>query len=408
MCRKLCFLICSVITVCLIISDFAAASVLSNGGFENGNWTSELNTPTDWWKWGDSIGWASWKNNSSEAHSGSKFVRLGGNDSSQFADFGEDVLGIKAGAVYVFDAWVKTENWGSPTAILKVEFKNKDNWPIRTNKRTLFTGQKSIWQKYTLKTAPAPAGTVRANFICEGIGKGSVYFDDIYAIPSLVTDGSDLSNQDVENVSKMKFTNLFSDCKDKKVTNGLVWLNEPNVWSFDANENLAVKPKGGTDFFRCYNTSGTDNAGLLYVKAAGNFTVVTRVKLKSIRFADAGGITIRRDKDLWAKLCLERSPIGDISIVSVITRQWSDDSNGELLKNPDCWLRVTRDGNIFGMHYSLDGKVWRFVRYFALPDMPEEIIVGIHAQAAFAEGCSCEFTCFELSHEAVKDFRSGE
>jgi glucosylceramidase len=191
MCRKLCFLICFAIAASLV-SDFTQASVLSNGGFEDGTWTSESSMPTNWWKWGDASAWSSWKNNSSQAHSGSKFICVGGNNLSQFADFGEDVFNIRAGAIYLFDAWVKTESWGSPTAKLKVEFKNKSNVVIRTDQITLFTGQKSTWEKYTLETAPAPAGVVRANIICEGAGEGSVWFDDIYVIPAPVTDGTDL------------------------------------------------------------------------------------------------------------------------------------------------------------------------------------------------------------------------
>jgi len=59
------------------------------------------------------------------------------------------------------------------------------------------------------------------------------------------------------------------------------------------------------------------------------------------------------------------------------------------------------------MHYSLDGKLWRFVRTFGMA-LPPTVMVGIHAQAPFVGGCSARFATFTMSSEPVYDFRSGE
>ena len=126
-----------------------------------------------------------------------------------------------------------------------------------------------------------------------------------------------------------------------------------------------------------------------------------------VGFGDAAAMTVRAKDNLWAKLCLERSPIGDVSVVSVVTNVNSDDANNELLKKPSCFLRITRKGDVFGMHYSLDGTVWRFVRTFIL-DMPETVMVGIHAQAPFMGGCKVLFKSLEMYGVPVEDFRSGE
>ena len=91
----------------------------------------------------------------------------------------------------------------------------------------------------------------------------------------------------------------------------------------------------------------------------------------------------------------------------MVTKEFSDDGNGELLEEAECYLRLTRKGNVFGMHYSLDGVTWRFVRMFSF-ELPEKIMVGIHAQAPFTAGCEVEFSSFTIVPGAVADFRSGE
>lgn len=200
--------------------------------------------------------------------------------------------------------------------------------------------------------------------------------------------------------------NLFDGCEKQQLANGLAWLREPLEWRFDEGKLLVV-PEAETDFFRPYKGEPKDNASLLYLPVQGDFTAVTQVSAHLVAFGDAAALTVRASEAQWAKLCLERSPIGDSSVVSVVTHPWSDDANNELVPSPSCYLRVTRRGDVFGMHYSLDGRSWRFVRTFGMP-LPETVMVGIHAQAPFEGGCHATFTRFELTGETVKDFRSGE
>lgn len=199
---------------------------------------------------------------------------------------------------------------------------------------------------------------------------------------------------------------LLLGCDDQTLADGLVWLNEPPEWRFD-DEGLWIVPEAETDFFRPYQGTPKDNACLLYTEVTGDFTAVTRASAHLVGFGDAAAITVRAGATQWAKLCLERSPIGDISVVSVVTDPFSDDANNELLPEPTCFLRITRKGDVFGMHYSLDGEVWRFVRTFGMP-MPKTVKVGIHAQAPFVGGCWARFATFDLRAEPVADFRSGE
>jgi len=104
-----------------------------------------------------------------------------------------------------------------------------------------------------------------------------------------------------------------------------------------------------------------------------------------------------------------------LQIVSVVSNPFSDVSNGEIIKSADCYLRVTRRGDEFAMHFSRDGKKWKFGRYFVWGECPNELALGIHAQAPSSTTnpltnpcCMGEFYDFSLSHEPVRDFKPGE
>jgi regulation of enolase protein 1 (concanavalin A-like superfamily) len=214
----------------------------------------------------------------------------------------------------------------------------------------------------------------------------------------------------------MTGVNLFTGSDGKRLAEGLAWLRKPSSWGFGP-AGLEIVPDGQTDFFRPAVGSPKDNACLLYTRVTGDFTAVAEASAVLVGFGDAAALTVRSDESHWAKICIERSPRGEVSIVSVVTSGTSDDSNNELLPSPAASLRLTRHGRVFGMQYraaSAPGAgagagpdPWRFVRTFGL-EMPDAVMVGVHAQAPFVAGCRATFTTFELSPVPVKDLRSGE
>ena len=199
---------------------------------------------------------------------------------------------------------------------------------------------------------------------------------------------------------------LLADCAGVTLANDLKWLNDPAEWEVD-DTGLRIVPRASSDCFRPYDGPPKDNCCLLYKETDGDFTAITQATADLVDFGDAAALTVRSSETQWAKLCLERSPIGEVSLVSVVTNPWSDDSNSEVVTSSECYLRLTRKGNVFGMHYSLDGTKWRFVRTFAL-EIPPVAMVGIHAQAPFSSGCRVVFRSLTISPEPVVDFRSGD
>ena len=199
---------------------------------------------------------------------------------------------------------------------------------------------------------------------------------------------------------------MFDGCEGRRLAHELRWLSEPASWEF-VGGRLFVEPLPKTDFFRPCTGDPHDDACLLYARVAGDFTAVTEASAKLAGFGDAAALTVRADSRHWAKICIERSPAGEVSIVSVVTDGLSDDANNEILPAPASHLRLSRLGDSFGMQYSLDGTRWRFVRAFCL-DLPKEVMVGIHAQAPFGGGCTASFSRFVVTDAPVKDLRSGE
>jgi uncharacterized protein len=187
---------------------------------------------------------------------------------------------------------------------------------------------------------------------------------------------------------------------------GLEWLNEPREWRVNDGV-LTITADPQTDFFRGIEAFNNDSACLLFRRVTGDFTLRALVEADNREFADASCLTMRHDETKWAKVCLERSPIGDLNVVSVVTDGTSDDSTGELLTEPRRWLRISRKGTEFAIHHSGDGRLWRFVRFFFL-DVPETVSVGIHVQAPFGDAAVGRFSGVELTGVAVADYRSGE
>ncbi len=199
---------------------------------------------------------------------------------------------------------------------------------------------------------------------------------------------------------------MFRDCAGKTLQPGLRWLREPPSWGFQSG-TLEIVPEAKTDFFRPAVGEAHDSACLLCAVARGDFTAAVDARAVLAGFGDAAALTVRSSPELWAKLCIERSPRGEVSIVSVVTNGTSDDSNNELLTEPAASLRITRKGSVFALHYRAGQGAWRFVRTFGLP-MPESVMIGVHAQAPFVGGCRASFSRFEIGPRAVADFRSGE
>jgi regulation of enolase protein 1 (concanavalin A-like superfamily) len=186
----------------------------------------------------------------------------------------------------------------------------------------------------------------------------------------------------------------------------LQWLVEPRLsrvgtgWfelDAPARSDLFTNPEDG---------SRRANAPAAVGPIDGDFTLRARLTVDFRATYDAGVLLVWADDDRWAKLCFEYSPDREPMVVSVVTRGRSDDANAFIVDGRTVWLRVARLGDAFAYHASLDGRRWRFVRYFTL-DAADAIEIGFLAQAPTGDGCRVRFDEIELTRNRLTDLRDG-
>ena len=186
----------------------------------------------------------------------------------------------------------------------------------------------------------------------------------------------------------------------------LAWLSEPQRWNIAAG-TLTIEAGPKTDWFVDPAGDGEPalNAPALVGAVAGDFILSAHVSVTFGATFDAGVLMLHADERCWAKLCFERSPQGRPMVVSVVTREYSDDCNSVVVDDDNLWLRVARLGTAYAFHASTDGRHWQLVRYFGLP--AADVSVGFEAQSPFGEGCTATFADITFEQRRLADLRSG-
>jgi len=181
-------------------------------------------------------------------------------------------------------------------------------------------------------------------------------------------------------------------------------LNPCEIAELENGFQLAANPN--SDFINKFEEYVKDTASFYFVKQEGNFTIKAKVRTEGVNDFDAAFLMVRQDQSSWVKLAVELSVDKQYNVVSVITNEWSDDANGELLSSNECWLRITRKKDFFGLHYSENGEKWRFVRAFGLKMSPS-VAVGFGIQAPKGDVCKGSITELSITNTIVDNFRNG-
>ncbi|WP_438495718.1 DUF1349 domain-containing protein [Paenibacillus sp. IHBB 3054] len=200
---------------------------------------------------------------------------------------------------------------------------------------------------------------------------------------------------------------------EKSVFDQFEWINESKA-TFE-NDKLIIEAPAESDFF---NNNGSvsetgispeslTNAPFYYKEVTGDFVLRAQVSHGFKDTYDSSTLMIMQDFQVWAKACFEKTDFDTHAVVSVVTNQTSDDANGCNIDGDTVWLQVTRVGNSFAFHYSLDGVKFAMMRFFTLP-VDETIKVGLEAQAPTGQGGGRIFQNFSLVNKTVKNIRFGE
>ncbi len=188
--------------------------------------------------------------------------------------------------------------------------------------------------------------------------------------------------------------------------NPLRWQGNPQRWAFSADHTLSIRAAGQTDWFIDPETStASNNAPALLTPVSAPCLFGALVEVEHAATFDAGVLFIYQTPQVWAKLCLERSPQGEVMIVSVVTNGLSDDCNGIVVPEGRIYLRIAKLERAYAFHYSQDGSRWLLIRHFRLGDSPEAEI-GFLAQSPMGEGCTAHFRQITYRQEKLVDIRS--
>jgi regulation of enolase protein 1 (concanavalin A-like superfamily) len=195
---------------------------------------------------------------------------------------------------------------------------------------------------------------------------------------------------------------------DQLTARKLSWDHPPLGWNLlPGGSGLRMTVPATVDYFQ--DPAGMvqkDDAPYLFLQVSGDFVAQAHVRPTFTTTYDAGTLFVRHDALHWAKIAYEKTDFGTTAAVSVVTNGVSDDANSVDCTAPDLWLQVCRAGNVFGLHYALDGIHWRMVRLFNLP-VPALVSIGIMAQSPVGPGTQVDFLNFSVESRTVKNLRAG-
>jgi regulation of enolase protein 1 (concanavalin A-like superfamily) len=187
----------------------------------------------------------------------------------------------------------------------------------------------------------------------------------------------------------------------------LHWHNQPHSWDLSPDNQLTITSPAKTDWFiDPQGAVNVSNAPVLLFPVSNPCLLNARVTVNHIATYDAGVLMIYESPLAWAKLCLELSPQGLATVVSVVTKGVSDDCNSFTAKSP-AYLRVSKLEKAYAFHVSQDGIDWNLIRYFKL-EANRNAQMGFLTQSPTGNGCTASFGEIRFESRLLADIRSGE
>lgn len=187
----------------------------------------------------------------------------------------------------------------------------------------------------------------------------------------------------------------------------LSWENYPVRFSAGKNE-LTITAGEKTDMFRDPNvTYNTDNAPKLLFEADENFVLTAAIEHRFASKWDGGAIVIKQDSLNWIKFCFEKDYTGTRRVVTVVTKDISDDCNSLEIKSDKAYYKVAKADNVITLYCGTDGKNWYLIRHLQFDTKPG-FKVGFLAQSPTGTSCTVKFTEITYQQKKISDPYTGE
>jgi uncharacterized protein len=185
------------------------------------------------------------------------------------------------------------------------------------------------------------------------------------------------------------------------------WENKPQSYSFHDNK-LTIVAGEKTDMFRDPNvTYNTDNAPKLLFHPDANFILTASIEHPFASKWDGGALVLKNDSLNWIKFCFEKDYTGAHRVVSVVTKDISDDCNSvEVIANK-VFYKLAKADNVITLYYSLDGLGWFLVRHFQF-DVKPGFAIGFLAQSPTGKECRVTFADIVYQAKKITDPYTGE
>lgn len=171
----------------------------------------------------------------------------------------------------------------------------------------------------------------------------------------------------------------------------LSWQGQPVASKLADDGTLSITAGKGEDWFNW--PGGGDRkaaAPRLVFDADGDFVLSAKVSVDFHSVWDAGGLALVADDTHWAKLCFELTNDHHPSVISVVTRDLSDDAGELPIPGKSAYLRIAKSGSVIFFYASEDGRTWTIVRKFALP--AKHLQIGFLAQAPDGDKLEARFS----------------
>lgn len=187
----------------------------------------------------------------------------------------------------------------------------------------------------------------------------------------------------------------------------LHWDNKPLRFS-QTPTTLTIEAGKETDMFRDPNvTYNTDNAPKLLFTPDSNFVFSTGIRHSFTSKWDGGAIVIIEDSLNWIKFCFEKDYTGTRRVVSVVTKDISDDCNSVAINGDLVYYKVAKAGNVITLYYSLDNKKWFLIRHLQF-NTKKPLKIGFLSQSPTGKQCTVQFSSIRYLAKKISDPYVGE
>ena len=188
---------------------------------------------------------------------------------------------------------------------------------------------------------------------------------------------------------------------------GMFWENKAEKFSATNNEMIMIAGEK-TDMFRDPNvTYNTDNAPKLLFRPDNDFILIASIEHSFSSKWDGGAIVLKQDSLNWIKFCFEKDYTGAKRVVSVVTKNISDDCNSVEIKTNKVYYKLAKADNVITLYYSLEGKKWFLIRHLQF-DTDKNLTLGFLAQSPTGKKCEVKFSNISYRAKRINDPYLGE